>query len=59
MTEQLADRRRAYEQAAGGPGRLLRALVRNGLDPDAVVPAAALMEREAQVLRALGERETA
>jgi hypothetical protein len=57
MTEQLSlfdllddlaagDRRslpRRTHRGADGPGRLLRALVRDGLDEDALVPAAALV----------------
>jgi len=60
LTKRLADPRRAHDQLGAlraGSGRLLVALVKLGLDPDALRPAAALiveLDRQAQRRQAVG-----
>jgi hypothetical protein len=42
LADELAQWNRCYDQHAGGTGKLLRALIRRGLDPGAVRAAAML-----------------
>jgi len=59
LADRLGDRRRVYDQLGAlqaGSGRLLAALVKLGLDPDALCSAAALiveLDRQAQVRQAV------